>query len=137
MIWTPERRNVLLLAIGQALFVCSQSALILIGGLVGFQLADDKSLATVPVTAVILGTACMTVPASLLMRRVGRPLGFAIGGMLGIAGSLICALGVWQASFWLVTFGALVVGFYGAGAQPGDATGCVEALGDYLLAQGI
>ena len=32
---------------------------------------------------------------------------------------------------------ALVVGFYGAGAQPGDATGCVEALGDYLLAQGI
>ena len=117
MIWTPERRNVLLLAIGQALFVCSQSALILIGGLVGFQLADDKSLATVPVTAVILGTACMTVPASLLMRRVGRPLGFAIGGMLGIAGSLICALGVWQASFWLVTFGALVVGFYNGFCQ--------------------
>jgi profilin len=32
---------------------------------------------------------------------------------------------------------ALVVGFYGAGAQPGDATGCIEALGDYLKTQGI
>jgi profilin len=32
---------------------------------------------------------------------------------------------------------ALVVGFYGAGAQPGDATGCIEALGDYLKGQGI
>lgn len=32
---------------------------------------------------------------------------------------------------------ALVVGFYGAGAQPGDATGVIEALGDYLVGQGL
>ena len=32
---------------------------------------------------------------------------------------------------------ALVVGLYGAGAQPGDATGVIEALGDYLVGQGL
>ena len=32
---------------------------------------------------------------------------------------------------------ALVVGFYGAGAQPGDATMAIENLGDYLIGQGM
>ena len=32
---------------------------------------------------------------------------------------------------------ALVVGFYGAGAQPGDANVVIENLGDYLLGQGL
>ena len=32
---------------------------------------------------------------------------------------------------------ALVVGLYGAGAQPGEANVVVENLGDYLIGQGI
>ena len=35
-------------------------------------LGADKSLATLPITAFVVGTACGTVPAALLMRRIGR-----------------------------------------------------------------
>ena len=112
---TPNRRrNVALLAFGQGLFVCSQTTMIFLGAIVGYSLADDKSLATVPVSAVILGVASGTIPASLWMRRVGRRLGFMTGGGFGVLGSLICAAAVWTASFPLFCLGSFVVGWYNA-----------------------
>jgi len=109
-----RRRNVALLAFGQGLFVCSQTTMIFLGAIVGHSLADDKSLATVPVSAVILGVASGTIPASLWMRRVGRRAGFMTGGLFGIAGSLICAAAVWFSSFPLFIVGSFVVGWYNA-----------------------
>lgn len=110
-------RNVALLSMCQGIFVCGQTSLILLGGFVGFMLASDKSLATLPVSAVILGTAAMTVPASLLMRRVGRRIGFMAGALIGIAGLLICIGAVLTENFWLLVVGSFVVGFYNAFCQ--------------------
>ena len=39
------------------------------------------------------------------------------GASIGIVGALICAAAVWQASFWLLCFGALVFGTYNAFGQ--------------------
>lgn len=112
-----QHRNVLLLALCQAIFVCGQTTLIFLGGLVGFALASDKSLATLPISAVILGTAVMTIPASLFMRRVGRRAGFMTGAVIGIFAMLLCAAAIQLAAFWLFTLGALLVGFYNAFCQ--------------------
>jgi predicted MFS family arabinose efflux permease len=113
----PQRRNVLLLALCQGIFVCGQTTLIFIGGLIGFALAADKSLATLPISAVILGNAIMTIPASLFMRRVGRRAGFMTGATVGISGMLLSALAVYLANFWLLVAGAIFVGFYNAFCQ--------------------
>lgn len=114
---SQQRLNVFLLATCQAIFICGQTTLIFLGGLVGFQLAIDKSLATLPISAVILGTAVMTIPASLFMRRVGRRAGFMTGAVIGICGMLVCAASVYYASFWFFVAGALLVGFYNAFCQ--------------------
>src|SRR3546814_15320918 len=76
-----------------------------LGGLVGSILAEDKALATLPVTCVVTGMALSTIPASMLMRRVGRRLGFMAGALLAICGSLLSAPGVYQGSFWLFCLG--------------------------------
>src|SRR3546814_16962336 len=81
-----------------------------LGGLVGSILAEDKALATLPVTCVVTGMALSTIPASLLMRRVGRRLGFMAGALIAICGSLLSALGVSQGSFWLFCLCAFVFG---------------------------
>lgn len=60
--------------------------------LIGQSLAIDKSLATLPLALLQLATMFMTIPASLLMQRVGRKLGFVVGVLLGIGGM---GLGVW------------------------------------------
>lgn len=113
----PQHRNVALLAICQVIFVCGQTTLFFVGGLIGYQLAIDKTLATLPVSAVILGTAVMTIPASLVMRRVGRRAGFMAAAVIGVGGLLICALALYYSMFWLLSLGALTVGFYNAFCQ--------------------
>jgi predicted MFS family arabinose efflux permease len=113
----PQYRNVTLLALCQVIFVCGQTTLFFVGGLIGYKLAADKALATLPVSAVILGTALMTIPASLVMRRIGRRAGFMGAAVIGLIGLLISALALYQAHFWLLCAGALTVGFYNAFCQ--------------------
>ncbi len=88
----------------------AQTVLIILSGLVGAMMADDKALATLPISAVVVGTLMTTVPASFLMKRVGRRAGFLVGSALGLTGMLISALAIYIQSFWLFSFGTLVIG---------------------------
>jgi MFS family permease len=111
------RRNVGLLAACQALLFTNNATLIAINGLAGLALAPRAALATLPVTAWVVGGAIATMPASLHMRRVGRQAGLTAGTLWGIVGALICAGAVWAQSFWLLCFGTLVFGVYNAYGQ--------------------
>ncbi|HUK04053.1 MAG TPA: MFS transporter [Burkholderiales bacterium] len=111
------RRSVGLLSACQAMLMANNSTLIAVNGLAGLALAPLPSLATLPVTCWVVGGALATVPASHYMRRVGRQPGLVRGAAIGIAGALLCAAAVWQASFWLLCFGALVYGFFNAFGQ--------------------
>ena len=73
---TPHQsRNVALLSAAQALLFTNNVTLIALNGLVGYQLAADKSFATLPVTTQVIGSAIFALPASQLMRRIGRRAG--------------------------------------------------------------
>ena len=111
------KRNVAVLAVAQALLMTGTSILITLGGLVGYALADDKSLATLPVSTVMLGTMAATIPASMWMRRVGRRAGFMLGALFGVFGGIVCAYALYEASFWLFCAGTAFMGIYNAFAQ--------------------
>ncbi len=112
-----SRRNVLVLAICQGLLLINNTVLITVNALAGFALAPNKALATVPVTMYFIGSAISTLPMSLLMRRIGRRAGFTIGAVCAVAGSLLCAWGVYSSSFWMLCAGVLVLGIYFAAGQ--------------------
>lgn len=86
--------------------------LISVAALSGHLLAADKSLALLPIALQWVGTAGATVPASFLMRRIGRRGGFMVGGMLGLAGSGLAALAIYWGSFPLLCLGLMLVGAY-------------------------
>jgi MFS family permease len=111
------RRNVGLLTACQAMLFTNNSTLIAINGLAGLALAPLPSLATLPVTCWVVGGAIATMPASQYMRKVGRQPGLIRGASIGIVGALLCAGAVWQASFWLLCFGALIFGMFNAFGQ--------------------
>jgi MFS family permease len=111
------RKNVALLSACQGLLLTNNSILIATNALAGYALATDKALATLPVTAYIVGAALTTMPASLLMRRLGRRAGFTLGAAFGIIGALICAYAAFIHNFWLLCAGALVLGVYNATGQ--------------------
>ncbi|MEL6372738.1 MAG: MFS transporter [Pseudomonadota bacterium] len=111
----PARRTVLLLAIAQASFMSVQSAGIATTPLAGHMLLTlDKQWATLPVFLTHLGIMATTVPASFLMKRIGRRGGFSIGAMIGIASGLVSTLAIYQQSFSLLCVGAFAQGMAAA-----------------------
>lgn len=110
-------RNVGLLAACQAMLFSNNSTMIAINGLAGLALAPTASIATLPVTCWVIGGAIATMPASQYMKRVGRRTGLIHGVSIGFAGALLCAAAAWQASFWLLCLGAVVMGFYNSFGQ--------------------
>jgi len=106
-------RQVLLLATAQALFQSVGILVVTIGGLAGAQVSSP-ALATVPLGAMFLGNALVTVPASLWMARVGRRPGFLMGAVLGILGGLVAAGGVVIGSLAVLSLGTALLGAYQA-----------------------
>ena len=84
-------RQVLLLAIAQALFQTASVLVMMVGGPAGGLIASRPELATMPIAAMFLGTAVATFPASMWMARVGRRAGFVVGALFGMADGLIAA----------------------------------------------
>ena len=111
------RKNVILLAACQALLLTGNIILIALNGLVGFSLAGDKALATLPITTFVIGTAIWTIPASMWMRRVGRRAGFVSGAAIGMAGAVLATYAVYISSFWTLCTGTALMGMYSAFGQ--------------------
>jgi MFS family permease len=107
------RRNVLVLALCQALAMTGTSIQFLTASLVGdMLLVGGKGLATLPVSLQMTGAMCATIPASLLMARIGRRLGFTLGTMIGATGAAIAAAAIFAGSFALFCLGTMLVGCY-------------------------
>ncbi len=107
----------LLLTLTQATSSTSVTLVAAVGALAGYALASNKALATLPSTMSVIGAALSTIPASLLMKRVGRRLGFVVGALFATAGGLISVAAMAQGRFWLLTAGALFLGVSVAFAQ--------------------
>ena len=104
------KRNVAVLAVCQALANTNNTILIALGALVGYSLADNKLLATLPVSTVMIGTMLFTMPASFWMRKVGRKYGFLTGIVIGMVGASVCSLAIYNQDFWLFCIGTGLVG---------------------------
>lgn len=111
------RRQVAILAAAQGISQTVSVLVMTVGALAGAALAPAGGMATLPITAMFLGTALLTFPASMWMSRVGRKRGFIAGAFLGVAGGAVASLGVSVGSFWWFCVGTFLVGAYQAFAQ--------------------
>ena len=109
-----QHSNVLVLSSCQATLQITGATMVSVTGLAGFALADDKAFATVPLTCYVFGSACTTIPASFLMKSIGRRAGFQSGTAVGVIGSAVCSYAIVAASFWLLCLGMFLMGIYTA-----------------------
>ena len=113
----PGRSNALVLAVAQGLFTAAISIDLTLTGLTGYQLAPDKSLATLPFALITVAGAVTTLFASLLMQRFGRRPGFVLGASTCAAGGLVSVWAVFHDAFWVFCLGTAAVGVFQAFAQ--------------------
>jgi MFS family permease len=106
--------TLMVIVLCQALAMTGVTILIVVSALAGQLLADEKALATLPISLMFVGNMAMTIPASLLMKRVGRRAGFTVGALFGIAGASLGAWALLTGSFALLAIGGLVQGCYNA-----------------------
>ena len=108
------RRNAMVLAVAQALAGGNNTVIISTASIAGAVLAPDKGLATLPVTAMVIGMWLGTLPVGLLARRFGRRFALQSGSLFGIASGLISFTAVTHGSFWLLILGTFCGGIYAA-----------------------
>nr|UKE85353.1 MFS transporter [Pectobacterium sp. PL152] len=105
-----QRRNLILLALGQGLTGSIISLMTLCSTLVGVSMTPVPLLTTLPITATVCGAALMIYTVSSLMTKYGRRNAFIIGTLLGLAGALLAALAIVLHSFFLFVFSTFVLG---------------------------
>ena len=104
--------SVYLLALCQALMMSTSSLLIVVAALVGFSLADDKSLATLPLSLQFLALMLTSIPASFIMKRWGRKAGFYLASVIGLSGGLLAIWAILNGNFWAFTAATACVGIF-------------------------
>lgn len=111
------RRNVRILTIAQALGGATPPIIVSLGGVIGQQLAENKALATLPVSLLNIGLAAAVIPAAWAMRTYGRRVGYILGCLAGVMAGIIAAAGTGSGTFWLFCLGTFTAGFYIACVQ--------------------
>jgi MFS family permease len=92
-------RNVLLLSLSNALGMAGAPAVVLLGGIIGSKLAPGPTLSTFPVAAMVVGVAVFTVPAAMLMAKIGRRAGFMLSSVVTSLAALSGIYAIHSASF--------------------------------------
>lgn len=103
-------RNVILLALSQALSASGASVVVLLGGIVGEGIAPNPRLATLPSSLAVVSMALTIIPATMLMRRIGRRAGFMLSALTAAFGMALAAVAVLQGSFMLLCLGVVLIG---------------------------
>lgn len=103
-------RNVWTLAVAQALAGCGQIMLVSFAGIVGTAIAPTADLATLPQSLSIVGLALTSLPAALIMQRIGRRVAFMGSAVAAAAAAMLCAWSIAHANFTALCIGAMIIG---------------------------
>lgn len=121
-------RNLFILLVCQLISATGAIALITLGGIIGSGLTSNQALATLPVSIMVVSVAATTIPATMLMRAVGRRLGYTLASLSAAVAALFAAYAVSVSSFTFFIIAAAVFGINMAFTQQYRyaAVECVE-----------
>lgn len=110
-------RNIALLSAVQAFGGSNSSIVMSVGALAAVNFSPDPSMATLPVTAMIVGLALSTSTATMLIYRLGRSRGLMLGAGIAIPAALLAAAGVILQNFFVFSLALCMIGMSGAFIQ--------------------
>lgn len=102
--------NLVILVLCQLISATGSIVMVTLGGIIGATLSSNPAWATLPITMMVVAVAASTVPASLLMRRIGRRKGFAIASLSSIIALAIAVIALSQSSFVLFIIAGMLFG---------------------------
>ncbi len=96
-----QKRNLIILVFCQLISATGSIVFVTLGGIIGATLADNPAWATLPLSTLIVATAASTIPATILMRAIGRGPGFALASLSALCAVVTAAWALTRGSFAL------------------------------------
>lgn len=84
--------------------------MVTLGGLIGSDLSTNKAIATLPLSMMVVAVAATTIPATMLMRRIGRRKGFALSSVSAAVALGVAVIALHEESFALYVVAAMIFG---------------------------
>jgi MFS family permease len=103
-------RNVLILALTQIFAGTAPPVVTMVAGIIGTRLAPNPSLATLPAALMAVGLGFNSIPAALIMGKIGRKAGFLIAFAVATIAIFVLAYAVSINSFLLLCISLIFVG---------------------------
>jgi len=105
-----QARNLYVLVSCQLISATSTISLVTLGGIIGTSMTNNKALVTLPLSLMVVSVAATAIPASMLMRRIGRRYGFILASTVASAGMFLGVLALKQSSFVLFCIATMMLG---------------------------
>jgi len=112
-----QARNLVLLVGAQMVSATGMIVMVTLAGIIGAELTATRAFATLPQSMMIVAVAATTIPATMLMHRIGRRYGFMLASMSAAFAMLVAVAALWQRSFALFLCAAMLFGINGAFTQ--------------------
>jgi len=87
-----QKRNLIILVSCQLISATGSIVFVTLGPIIGANLATNQAWSTLPVSLMVVSVAATTVPATMLMRRIGRSYGFALASLSAV---VAVSLAIW------------------------------------------
>ena len=105
-----QYRNLIILVFCQLISATGSFVLVALGGIIGSSLTPDPAWSTLPVSMMVVAVAASTIPATFLMRRLGRKAGFSIASLSAATALIVATWALSRQSFTLFIVAALMFG---------------------------
>ena len=103
-------KNVWILTACQSLFMSLSVFMVFVAGIIGSELSPTKSLSTLPIATIVVGTALSVIPVIRLMSIFGRKKIFLSSCIYSIALIGLCIFSVSKEIFFLFSFASFCLG---------------------------
>ncbi|MEK9746628.1 MAG: MFS transporter, partial [Pelagibacteraceae bacterium] len=103
-------KNLIILTICQVFSFTAPPITVFISGIVGLKISPIASLATLPTSLSIVGTAVFTMFAAKIMSKIGRKKGFIFSSTYSSLAALLAAYAIYAENFILFCFACFIIG---------------------------
>ncbi|MBT5861562.1 MAG: MFS transporter [Gammaproteobacteria bacterium] len=103
-------RNLSILVVCQLISTSGMSVMVILGGIIGSALSTNKAFATLPLSMMVITIAATTIPATMLMKKVGRRKGFALSSASAAVALVLATLALKESSFLIFNIAAMIFG---------------------------
>ncbi len=103
-------RNLSILVVCQLISTSGSFVMVMLGGIIGSQLVTNKAFATLPLSMMVVAVAATTIPATMLMKNIGRRKGCALASVSSVVALMLAVLALQKSSFLIFILAIMIFG---------------------------